>query len=164
MTYFNSRSYKINISANQVELYLQKITTPHKSTKNRHLLFRGRINQNQFNIKSPFHSEIMVIDGKVEAADKDHSYIHLSGRFLWPHLLLNVFTLVVTTITLSLLAYLLFAENKWFGTFAISATLFICWQLYRNLIGRIKKTYDKMSNEIIDLLACKHPYSPIERK
>lgn len=161
MTYFNSHTYKINISAAQALQYLQKITAPQKKRlgfkKHQKFLFKGWIKQNQFHIKSDFYSEILVIEGRIEAADKEHSYMHLSGRFLWIQLVFNAFILLFTTLTLSGLSFLLLSENALYGSTAIAATLFICWRLYLNLFGQIKKNYDKMSLEIIDLLTRSKP-------
>lgn len=156
MAYFNSHTYKVNISATQALQYLQKITAPHKKRfgyrRHQKFLFRGWIKQNKFLIKSDLHSEILVIEGRIEGADKEHSYVHLSGRFLWIQLLFNAFIWLFTTLTLSGLSFLLLREDALYGIPAMTFTLFICWRLYLNLFGQIKKTYDKISLEIIDLL------------
>ena len=157
MPFFNSYSQEVNISSKQANLHLQSLTYSHKHIfnidKSRLKLFKGWIKNDQFKLRLPYLSETVAVHGSIVSMSKGNIRIHVSGKFRWLNLIFNLAVLLIVSSTLLFLSFLMIEQNAFYGLIGLLSSLLISWGLYRNLIGKPKRSYKQMSDTIIGLLS-----------
>ncbi|MFT5823586.1 MAG: hypothetical protein ACI8ZM_004848 [Crocinitomix sp.] len=165
MSYFKKHEYAFDLSQNEVNAYLDRITKQkgRKKQLNRQFsLFKGRVQQNSFDISINRHFQPITIRGKIKSTSKEKTKLQLMGKFVWRNRILNATLFTSVASILLLLCYLLLKENLIQGIFASLFSLLLLFALYRSLIGGMRKYYSEICGDLVHLLTVNVIVKPLE--
>lgn len=156
MTYFKNLDYTIDLSQEEVAIYLTTITLQKKQRslfKKSITLYKGLVLPNQFELSVNRRHQLIRLYGVVAMQSSNSVRLKLRGGIVWRNLIIMglVFTSVV--VVLFLLSVLLVQENTLQGASTFIIALTLAYGLFRSLIGRLKENYAKNSSDLIHLLS-----------
>jgi hypothetical protein len=156
MAYFKNMNFTLNLSQHDIALYLTQITrqkklrSPNKKTV---LLYKGQVLPNQFELNINRPHQLITLHGLISSAKDNSANLKLKGKLIWQNFIINALLFLSVTAVLFFLSALLFQENALQGIVTLIISTVLTVGLFRNLIGRLKADYKKMSSDLIHLLS-----------
>jgi hypothetical protein len=155
MSYFKKQEYAIDLSQNEVKVYLTTITKQKGRKKQLHQrfsLFKGRVRDNSFDISINRYFQPITIKGEIESTSTDETRLQLVGKFIWRNRILNTVLFAGVATILLFLCALLLKENLLQGIIASLFSMLLAFALYRSLVGGMQKYYREICADLVHLL------------
>ena len=151
MTYFEPYSFTFDISNHEALERLNIVTKRHYFDRFKFYLFKGSISANSFKLRSAEYPETITLIGEMKSVESNRINLFISGRIIWPYLILNALLFLISSFTLFYLSFLLLNESVVLGISGLLLSGLLSLFLYTQLIGPIKKNYLKAVKAIEDL-------------
>lgn len=153
MNYFKSSTHLFHISEQDAMERLHSITRIRFFERSKFHLFRGKITSNKLSLTPIHSSSILKINATIHVPSSTTVHLKLSGKFVWPTLIINITLLILSNVLLYYLSFLLFKVNMAYGICAGVLSISLNILLYFTLIGRIRKKYNAYVNSILNTLS-----------